>query len=213
MKKKYSAIICASLVMQGSAVLAQEIPDMDTIVLKAHEFASQYPYKEGDTEKTFELYPDIVYTSGYETRSDGVIYECPALYHDQHAMLVQSFDLQKGDMNLSVNGNQSEYGQACVLYNSVTLVPVSVFSSLGCNMEYDESKYVTKLEKDNTTLEIMPYLIGMRKNQEEGYWVPLQVCARYVDETLYVPLRAVAEEFNFKVGWEGNTHTVTLNLN
>ena len=212
MKKTYTAIITSALLLACTVpAFAQEVPDMETIASRAYEFASQYPYKEGDTEKTFELYPNVVYASGYETRSDGVVYECPALYYDQHAMLVDSFDLEKGDMGLSINGNNSDYGQECVLYNSVTLVPVSVFGSLGCDIWYDDAEYVATVKKGDTTLEIVPYLIGMRKNQASGYYVPLQACARYVDGILYVPLRAVAEEFDLNVGWDGDTHTVVIN--
>lgn len=50
----------------------------------------------------------------------------------------------------------------------------------------------------------------MRKNQADGFYVPLEVCARIIDDTLYVPVRAVSDEFGLNVNWDGSTSTVTL---
>ena len=33
---------------------------------------------------------------------------------------------------------------------------------------------------------------------QNGFYVPLEVCARFIDGILYVPVRAVAEEFGIK---------------
>ena len=90
-------------------------------------------------------------------------------------------------------------------------MPVYVFAEVGCNVDLDENTYVATLEKDDTTLEILPNLIGMRKNRADGYYVPLEVCARFVDDVLYVPVRAVADEFGLSVDWIDAPATVTLN--
>ena len=83
-KKLITSILCAGIILSctamadntnnivksddvtnvGSEVFDYEIPAIETLCDKAKEFASQYPYKEGDVEKTFALYPDIAYTSG-----------------------------------------------------------------------------------------------------------------------------------------------------
>ena len=53
-------------------------------------------------------------------------------------------------------------------------------------------------------------MIGMRINQADGYYIPLVPCARIVNDILYVPLRAVAEELGFYVDWNKMTNTATV---
>lgn len=210
MKKRLLFLLISICTVCNSTSFAYEIPTMKTIHEKAFEFASQYTYKDGDIEKTFALYPDIVYTSGIEKRSDGVEYECPAVYYDEHAAYVNSYDLKKGDMTIVVFGEESQYSHQCVLYNGVTLVPSGVFEEAGCEISFNNELFVLTFSKNDVLLEIVPYLIGMRKNQAEGYYVPLRTCARYIDGELYVPVRAIAEEFGINVGWNGKSYTVTL---
>lgn len=229
-KKLITSILCAGIILSctamadntnnivksddvtnvGSEVFDYEIPAIETLCDKAKEFASQYPYKEGDVEKTFALYPDIAYTSGIEKKSDGTEYECPAIYNDEHALYFNSYDLKKGDMTIVVFGEESEYSHQCILYNGVTLVPAGVFAELDCNISFNKELYVLTISKNDVILEIVPHLIGMRKNQTEGYYVPLRACARYLDGELYVPVRAISEEFGINVGWNGESYTVTL---
>ncbi len=208
MKKILYYMLIAICTLQGLSVYAYDQPAIDEIANKSLEFASQYPYKEGDAEKSLSF--GIPYTSGFETRSDGVEYECPAVYRDQDALFANDFDLKKGEMSLIINETASVYGQKCVLHNGVTLVPIEVFDEIGCIRSYDESMYITTLAKNNVVLEIMPYLIGMRKNQKEGYYVPLSACARFVDNELYVPIRAVAEELGLTVVWNGENKSVAV---
>ena len=75
---------------------------------------------------------------------------------------------------------------------------------------FNKDTYVAAISKGDTTLEIIPNIIGMRKNQAEGYWVPLEVCARFVNDTLYVPLDAVAKEFGYisEINSEENIITI-----
>ncbi len=177
---------------------------------KHHEFASQYDYHEGDIERSFNEYPDVLYTSGIEYREDGTEYECPAIYVDFHAQIVDDYDLKKSNVKFIINGEENEYLHQCVIYNDRTLVPVDAFKEVGCTVEYNNNTVVATLSDGETVLEIMPYLIGMRKNQENGYYVPLETCARFVNGTLFVPARAVANEFNIEISWDEQTRTVEL---
>lgn len=45
---------------------------------------------------------------------------------------------------------------------------------------------------------------------QNGFYVPLEVCARFIDGILYVPVRAVAEEFGIKIFLDNTTQTVYL---
>ena len=50
----------------------------------------------------------------------------------------------------------------------------------------------------------------MRKNQAKGYWVPLEICARFVEDSLYVPLEAVAKEFGYVMEMNSDGSVITL---
>lgn len=210
--KKQMAWFLISGVLVSQGVYAMDIPTAEVMSNVALEFASQYPYKDGDTEKSFSLYPDTAssYTSGIETRNDGVDYECPAIYNDKHAAYFNDYDLKKGKMTIEINGIQSACSDECILYNGTTLVPVDVFKESGCEVTHNDKLYVTKFQKNGTTIEVLPYLIGMRKNEAAGYWIPLEACARYVDNELYVPVRAIAQEFGINVEWCAGNYTVKL---
>lgn len=173
----------------------------------AQAFASQYPYKEGDTEKSFELYPDIIYSSGMEKTAEGIEYECPALYDDRHAYdLVNTMSVMPAKLVVEDSGYEIQYA----VFNSKLLVPYDVFKLVGCDVLFDKDTYVATISKNDTTLEIIPNIIGMRKNQAEGYWVPLEICARFVNDILYLPLDAVAKEFGYVVETNSDDSVITL---
>ena len=173
----------------------------------AQTFASQYPYKEGDTEKSFELYPDIIYSSGMEKTAEGIEYECPAIYDDRHAYdLVNTMSVMPAKFVVEDSGYEIQYA----VFNSKVLIPYDVFKLVGCEVLFNKDTYVTTISKNDTTLEIIPNIIGMRKNQAEGYWVPLEICARFVNDTLYLPLDAVAKEFGYVVKTNSDGSVITL---
>lgn len=180
----------------------------DNISKLSKEFASQYPYKEGDTEKSFELYPNIIYTSGIEKTDDGKEYECPAIYDD--LMVSAEVNNIKKDMAKVISGIDKEYHVEYITFNNKLLVPLNILETAGCDIQFDKLLYVAKITKNSTVIEIMPNLIGMRKNQAAGFWIPLEVCARFVDNVLYVPLEAIAAEFDIAVEWNSATKTLIL---
>lgn len=174
----------------------------------AQAFASQYPYKEGDTEKSIELYPGVTCMLGMEKTADGVEYECPAIYDDRHAYdLVNTMSVVPAKLVIKDSSYEIQYA----VFNLKVLVPYDIFKLAGCNVLFNKDTYVAAISKGDTTLEIIPNIIGMRKNQAEGYWVPLEVCARFVNDTLYVPLDAVAKEFGYvsEINSEENVITIS----
>lgn len=213
---KFKRIITAFM---GCCILMQSICafayNEDPLFLreKHFAFASQYDYHEGDFDKSFNEYPGITYTSGVEYREDGTAFECPAIYVDEHAMQFNSYNLKKGEAKFIINGTANSYFDQCVLYNSRLLVPANAFKEVGCTVDFNEDSYVLTISKDGTILEILPCLIGMRKNQANGFYVPLEVGARFIDNTVYVPVRAVADEFDLTVNWDAAAFTVTLENN
>lgn len=166
-----------------------------------YEFAALYPYKDGDTEKSFTLYPDIVYTSGLEKDFDGTEYEAPAMYFDEMAQNIISV-MKNGTVNIEFDKEnfESDY----ITFDSKYLVPVETLSKLGLKTQINPALYLATIKNDDTILEIQPNVIGMRKNQAEGYWVPLEVCARIYNNTFYVPLEAVIREFGLSAEINGD---------
>lgn len=211
LKKIMCCLMGSVIICQGISALAYGDISVEDLREKQLEFASKYEYKDGDIEKSFKLYPEILYTSGIEKSDNGTEYECPAIYIDDHAKMVNNYSLEKGKTKLIVNGEKSQYWEMCVAYNSRLLVPADVFSEVGLSVNTDAGSYVTTISKEDTVLEILPNLIGMRKNQTDGFYVPMEVCARIIDGVLYVPVRAVSDEFNLSVTWEAETNTVMLN--
>lgn len=204
--KKRIMPIATGVIMLAQSLSAFAYGDISsqTIREKQLEFASRYEYHKGDFDKSFDLYPGINYTSGIEYTKDGKTYECPAIYTDEHAALVGDYDLS--ETRLNINGSYRK----SVLYNSRLLVPAEVFGEVGCEVNTDMTSYVTTISKDGTVLEILPNLIGMRKNGADGFYVPLEACARIIDNSLYVPLRAVASEFGLDVQWNAETNTAGI---
>ena len=210
-KKIISGVIGVMVMTQGISAFAYGEESTQFLREKQLEFASRYEYKEGDSDKSFQLYPEINYTSGIEYGKDGKVYECPAIYIDDHAKMVDNYSLKKGQTKLVINGKESKYFNECVTYNSRLLVPADAFSELGLTVKTDTDTYVTTISNEDIVLEILPNLIGMRKNQNDGFYVPLEVCARIVDGVLYVPVRAIADEFGLEVEWIEESNMVTLN--
>lgn len=214
-KKKsiITRLSCAFMIVPvfcGTAAFAYDTTP-DTLREKQLAFASRYDYHEGDFDKSFTEYPGIVYTSGIEYRQDKSEFECPAIYMDSYAMNFENFSIEQKNVTIKVNGSTNPLYNKCVLFNDRLLVPADVFKDTGCEVSFDENTYVTTISRNGVTLEILPNLIGMRKNQQTGFYVPLEVCARFIDDTLYVPVRAVANEFGFDVFWDSGARTVTLN--
>lgn len=205
MKKRIVPIVTGVIMlMQSMSALAYGDITSKALREKQLEFASRYEYRKGDFDKSFDLYPGIIYTSGIEYTKDGKAYECPAIYMDEHAELVGDYDLSETGLN--INGSYRKG----VLYNSRLLIPAEIFKEVGCEVATDMTSYVTTISKDGTVLEILPNLIGMRKNGADGFYVPLEACARIIDDTLYVPLRAVASEFGLNVAWDSETNTAGI---
>lgn len=212
--KKVMAVGCAAIMAvsaaQSISVFAYSDISSETIREKQLEFASQYEYHKGDFDKSFDLYPGITYTSGIEYTKDGKTYECPAIYMDKHAKLVDDYNLNEVRAKYVINNQTDNLYGKCIVYNSRMLIPVDTFKEVGCEVNTDMTTYVTTISKDGVILEILPNLIGMRKNQANGFYVPLEACARIIDDTLYVPMRAIANEFGINVQWNSVTNTAYL---
>lgn len=211
MKKLISTLIAAAMLTAGAGVFAESVDIMGTITPLHREFAMQYDYDESDLEYITEHYGDLLArVGGPAKRPDGTLYEEQGFYDDNMALFFDSYDLQSSGVNILVNGQSSEYGKSAFIYNDNTLVPGGIFTQLGVDTAYNEGLMLTTYVSGDTVIEIQPYMLTMRKNREDGYWVPLRTCSRIINGEIYMPLRAIAEELGIGVDWDGTTNTVLL---
>lgn len=210
MFKKSFIILFSCITLMNTLTVFAYNTDYEYIRKKQREFASQYDYHEGDWERSFDEYPGVDYTSGEERRADGSIYECPAIYIDYQAIYYNSFTKEETNVTFKINGTAKPEYSKCVLINSRLLVPAEAFKDVGCDVDFNDDTYVLTVSKDGVILEVLPNLIGMRKGQANGFYVPLSPCARFIDDKMYVPVRAVAQEFDLKISWNEETRTVEL---
>lgn len=188
----------------------------DTIARKWYEFILQYPYGDITYEESvkisnemLEAYPYPVFSIQRSSASSDKNY---------YIYFGYSFDGQAaffGDTSTfssaKIIANGEEYQGT--MFKSRSLASTEVFESLGCEVSFDEETYVTTISKGENVLELMPYILGMRKNKEDGEWIPLEICARYANEEgteLSVPVRAVAEELGISVEWDNDIKAVVL---
>lgn len=182
---------------------------MPTIDKKVQALAYKYPYKEGDEDKAISMYPDITYLTGIEKGPDGTEYECPAVFDDRHAYdLLSSMTVDDGTLRFEESMCEIQYAN----YNSKILVPYDAFAMFGCDVSFDKDTYVATIRDNSTVLEIIPNVVCMRKNKADGHWVPLKVCARFIGDTLYVPLDAVTKELGLKAATvsEGDLYDIRI---
>lgn len=49
-----------------------------------------------------------------------------------------------------------------------------------------------------------------RRQYNEGYWVPLEFCARIYNNEFYVPLDAILYEFGFKAEFDADKNIIKI---
>lgn len=210
MKKKISILLVLASVFAFGATgaFAESYTQIEEYYNKAQEVAKRYEYHEGDIERSMELYPDREPMRGIEYTENGMAYELPGVYFDHMAMYVNSYHYTQRPVKIVLNEEEMETDT--VIYNNRVLVPGRLFEEIGCNVAYDPEYYLFEISDDNTVLELMPHLLAMRKNKENGMWVSLNAVARMVNGEVYVPVRDVAYEFGINVEWDAKSGTVIL---
>ena len=110
--------------------------------------------------------------------------------------------------DIFINGEELKLTQKPVIVEGTTLVPLrAVVEKLGGKVEWvaDTKTIVITSSGKKITLRIGSY--DMNTN---GKASALAVPARLINSTTYIPLRAVSEAMDAKVGWDGATKTITI---
>ncbi|MBR5586889.1 MAG: leucine-rich repeat protein [Clostridia bacterium] len=98
--------------------------------------------------------------------------------------------------------------QPPIIENGRTLVPLRViFEALGAEVTWEDETQTVGATKGDTVISLQ---IGSAEMKINDTVKTLDVPAKLVNSRTLVPVRAVAEAFGCKVGWDGVTNTVII---
>lgn len=181
---------------------------------KWRKFANKYKYDfktfGEEYSRVSEMYPGMYLAISIGMNDDGTAGGVMIGHFSDAMAPLTGSDISMHKAAVLVNGSE-EY--PAVIFRNRTLVDASVFEKAGCEVVTDGETRVTSISRNGATVELMPYLLEMRKNGEEGFWFPVEICARYIGENnnVYVPLRAIANELGLTVDWDNEKRTASLN--
>ena len=94
------------------------------------------------------------------------------------------------------------------IINDRTMVPLrAIFEALGAEVAWDDASKTVTAKKGDITIKMTIGADSFTKNDEK---IALDSPATIVDSRTLVPVRAIAESFGSKVGWDGESKTVTI---
>lgn len=118
--------------------------------------------------------------------------------------------LAQKEIKILINGNELKVNQPPQIVNGRTLVPLrAIFEALGAKVSWEDSTKTAIGVKSGDEVRISIGKYEIIKNNKS---IPIDVPAQLINEKTMVPVRAVAESFNAKVGWIEETRTVTIEL-
>lgn len=112
------------------------------------------------------------------------------------------------DVNLVINNEKVSADVMPLIQNDRTLVPArAVFETLGGTVEWNQSNYTVTVEYDAVVVVLkINSNVAMVNGDEKTLEVPAQI----IKDRTMIPVRFVAEELGFSVGWVNDTRTVTI---
>lgn len=119
----------------------------------------------------------------------------------------KSYVITRG-ITVTLYGDVVKFDQPPIIKDERTLVPLrAIFEALGATVDWDgETQSVTSVKDDKT----VKLTIGSNILYVNDTAVELDVPAQLINERTLVPVRAVAESFDCKVDWDGDTQTVII---
>ena len=111
-------------------------------------------------------------------------------------------------VNVHINDTEIDFDVKPIIYNGRTLVPMrKVFESLGSVVTWDEPTKSVTAKKDETVVNLTVDSYTMFVN---GNPVALDIAPLFKDSRVLVPVRAIAEAFDYKVEWIPATQSVKI---
>lgn len=123
--------------------------------------------------------------------------------------LMSNFAFAESEVKVVVDGNPVVFeDQAPVIENGRTLVPLrATFNALGAEVDWVTETSTVFANKRLTNISLK---IDDTKMYVDGKATALEVPAKIINGRTMIPLRAVAEALDTKVGWDAETFTVNI---
>ncbi len=120
--------------------------------------------------------------------------------------------MQVGNPMMTVNGTESEIdpgrGTVPVIQNDRTLVPVrAIVEAMGGSVNWDEETQTALLELSG---DIITLTLGSQTAFFNETAHTLDVTPVSINDRTMLPIRFIAESFQFDVEWDGETQTITI---
>ncbi len=120
--------------------------------------------------------------------------------------------LQINNPYMTVDGEAKEIdssrGSMPVIVNGRTLVPIpAIVEQMGGTVSWDESSKAVGLSADGKNLQL---IIDSTVAYINGSAYELDVAPTIINGRTMLPIRFVAENFNYNVGWNGETSVITI---
>ena len=111
-------------------------------------------------------------------------------------------------VRVELNGKEQEFDTPPIVKNGCTMVPMrKIFEILGAEVTWDDSTQTASGKKDGVTCSIT---VGSNEFYKNGEAIKLDAPAEITNDRTLVHMRAVAEAFDSKVGWD-DSGLVTIN--
>ena len=123
-----------------------------------------------------------------------------------------SLVLQVGNPMMTVNGTQQEIdpgrGTVPVVVNDRTLVPIrAIVEAMGGAVEWEESTQTASLAYENNRIRLTIDDTTAYFN-DEAY--TLDAAPTVINDRTMLPIRFIAERFQFNVAWDGENRLITI---
>lgn len=129
----------------------------------------------------------------------------------------------KDNLKICIDGNYIYTDKKIFIKNNRALVPIRVITeNLGYIVNWDNSKKEILISEDvnNSNTKTIILKIGDEKinildfsNSEEliNYKYNLDIAPEIIDNTTYIPIRAIGSIFSYNVNWDNEEKTIILN--
>ena len=113
------------------------------------------------------------------------------------------------EISVYVNGQKLQFETPPTIIDGNTLVPIRpIFEALGVSVTWDDVNKIASGFDMGVSVQIP---IGKAYIVRCGVNVPIEVPGMIINDSTYIPLRAVAESLDCTVTWNQETQTITLN--
>ena len=117
--------------------------------------------------------------------------------------------VQQNPIKILVNGVALQLDAPVLVENGRTLVPViDIFEALGAKTDWDGTTQTITATKGKNVVQLQIGNLVAKSNGEEEF---MDVPAKIINNSTYVPVRFAGEIFGASVVWDGNTNSVLIN--